>query len=176
MADVTWTDGAQEDLASRGINTKFIIGGALILCAVVVLFVAGTLMRGQPFISINELLRRPDLVGKTVQTSGVVIGETIRFQDDPMELRFTVANISGDVAHIKDVGGLAEALHQAASDTATSRMPVVVINQPMPDLLQHEAQAILTGALGEDGVFYATDLMLKCSTRYDEAVPEQADD
>ncbi|NJL57955.1 cytochrome c maturation protein CcmE [bacterium] len=32
----------------------------------------------------------------------------------------------------------------------------------MPDLLQHEAQAILTGTLGDDGVFYATELLLKC--------------
>ena len=44
-----------------------------------------------------------------------------------------------------------------------------------PDLLQHEAQAIMTGVVGEDGVFYATELLLKCPSRYEEGVPEQVE-
>jgi len=43
-----------------------------------------------------------------------------------------------------------------------------------PDLLKHEAQAIVTGHLGADGIFYADELLLKCPTRYEEAVPDQA--
>ena len=31
-----------------------------------------------------------------------------------------------------------------------------------------------TGALGEDGVFYATEILLKCPSRYQESVPDQA--
>jgi cytochrome c-type biogenesis protein CcmE len=46
---------------------------------------------------------------------------------------------------------------------------------PKPDLLRNEAQAIVTGKLNEDGVFYAEELLLKCPTRYEEAVPQQAD-
>jgi cytochrome c-type biogenesis protein CcmE len=38
--------------------------------------------------------------------------------------------------------------------------------------LKHEAQAIVTGTLGEDGVFYADELLLKCPTRYQEEVPQ----
>jgi cytochrome c-type biogenesis protein CcmE len=45
---------------------------------------------------------------------------------------------------------------------------------PLPDLLRNEAQAIVTGKLGEDGIFYADELLLKCPTKYEEAVPEQA--
>ncbi len=45
----------------------------------------------------------------------------------------------------------------------------------MPDLLQNEAQAIMTGKIGEDGVFYASELLLKCPTKYEEAVPEQSE-
>ena len=44
----------------------------------------------------------------------------------------------------------------------------------MPDLLKNEAQAIVTGKMGADGVFYAKELLLKCPTKYEEAVPEQA--
>jgi cytochrome c-type biogenesis protein CcmE len=46
---------------------------------------------------------------------------------------------------------------------------------PRPDLLRDEAQAIVTGHLGEDGVFYADELLLKCPTRYQEEVPLQAE-
>jgi cytochrome c-type biogenesis protein CcmE len=45
---------------------------------------------------------------------------------------------------------------------------------PKPDLLRNEAQAIMTGHMAPDGVFYAEELLLKCPTRYEEAVPEQA--
>jgi cytochrome c-type biogenesis protein CcmE len=38
---------------------------------------------------------------------------------------------------------------------------------PVPDLLQHEAQAIMTGELGTDGVFYASELLLKCPSRFE---------
>lgn len=177
MANVAWTDDIPEDGTSetKGLNAKFLIGGALIIGSIILLVVAGTLIGGQPFISVEEILDRPDLVDKTIQTAGVVIGETIEFQDDPMELRFTIANISSNMAHIEDQGGLAEALHSAAQDDDSARMPVVIYNQAMPDLLQHEAQAILTGSIGEDGVFHATDLMLKCPTRYNDAVPDQVD-
>jgi cytochrome c-type biogenesis protein CcmE len=51
----------------------------------------------------------------------------------------------------------------------------VVEGQPKPDLLRNEAQAIMTGRMGEDGAFHATELLLKCPTKYEEAVPQQAD-
>jgi cytochrome c-type biogenesis protein CcmE len=52
-------------------------------------------------------------------------------------------------------------------------MKVVYVG-PKPDLLRDEAQAIMTGHIGEDGVFYADELLLKCPTKYQEAVPSQA--
>ncbi len=52
-------------------------------------------------------------------------------------------------------------------------MKVVYVG-PKPDLLRNEAQAIMTGHLGEDGIFYAEELLLKCPTKYEEAVPAQA--
>ena len=46
---------------------------------------------------------------------------------------------------------------------------VIVEDAAMPDLLRHEAQAILTGALGRDGEFEATELLLKCPSRFEES-------
>jgi cytochrome c-type biogenesis protein CcmE len=33
----------------------------------------------------------------------------------------------------------------------------------------------MTGELGDDGVFYADELLLKCPTKYEEAVPGQSE-
>ena len=52
---------------------------------------------------------------------------------------------------------------------------LVVYQGARPDLLNDEAQAVVTGKLGEDGIFYAEELLLKCPTKYEEAVPEQAE-
>jgi cytochrome c-type biogenesis protein CcmE len=66
-------------------------------------------------------------------------------------------------------------LEDAVADPTRTRLQVVVEGQAKPDLLRNEAQAIMTGRIGEDGVFHATELLLKCPTKYEEAVPGQAD-
>ena len=38
------------------------------------------------------------------------------------------------------------------------------------------AQAIVRGRMKEDGRFYADEILLKCPSRYDEDVPDQAED
>jgi cytochrome c-type biogenesis protein CcmE len=65
-------------------------------------------------------------------------------------------------------------LYDAVNDPNRSHLQVVYVG-PKPDLLRHEAQAIMTGELGEDGIFYADELLLKCPTKYEEAVPEQSE-
>ena len=79
----------------------------------------------------------------------------------------------GDNAELETEGGLAEALHQAVMDPSRARMKVVYVG-PKPDLLRNEAQAIMTGHVAPDGTFYAEELLLKCPTRYEQAVPDQA--
>ena len=85
-------------------------------------------------------------------------------------MSFTIANVPADLAEIEQAGGLAKALHEAVSNPSATRLQVVYVG-PKPDLLRHEAQAIVTGKMGEDGVFYADELLLKCPTRYEEGSP-----
>jgi cytochrome c-type biogenesis protein CcmE len=153
---------------------KFVIGGFLILGAVVFLIWSSTAATSEYFLTIDELKEKgPEVVDRNLRVSGAVIGDTIKYDAQTLTLSFEVAHVPGDQAMIKDEGGLAEALHQAVIDPTRSRMKIVYVG-PMPDLLRHEAQAIVTGKLGDDGVFYADELLLKCPTKYEEAVPEQA--
>lgn len=153
---------------------KFFIGGLLILGAVVFLIWSSTVATSEYFLTIDELNdQRASVVDRNVRLSGAVIGDTIKYDAESLTLTFEIAHVPGDQALIEDEGGLAEALHMAVMDPSRSRV-TIQYEGPLPDLLRHEAQAIVTGKLGEDGVFYADELLLKCPTKYEEAVPEQA--
>jgi cytochrome c-type biogenesis protein CcmE len=153
---------------------KFIIGGLLIVAAVVYLIYSSTAASAQYFLTIDEVAVKGDEVyDLDLRISGAVIGETIEYDPQTLTLRFTVAHIPGDNDEIEEQGGLAVVLHNAVENPGQTL--AVEHNGPMPDLLQNEAQAIMTGRMGEDGVFYADELLLKCPTKYDEAVPDQAE-
>lgn len=153
---------------------KFILGGALILAAVIYLIVSSTHASAEYFMTVDEINREGSkAVGKSLRISGAVIGDTIQYDPQTLTLTFDVAHVPGDNYEIEAQGGLAEALHQAVTDPSRSRLKVIY-QGVKPDLLQNEAQAIMTGQLDADGVFHAEELLLKCPTRYEEAVPEQA--
>jgi cytochrome c-type biogenesis protein CcmE len=153
---------------------KFVIGGILILGAVVFLIWSSTAASAEYFLTINELnAKGSSVVDKNVRVSGAVIGDSIQYDAKNLTLTFEVAHVPGDNGELEKAGGLAVALHEAVIDPSRARMKVVYVG-PKPDLLRNEAQAIMTGHLGKDGVFYADELLLKCPTRYEEAVPQQA--
>jgi cytochrome c-type biogenesis protein CcmE len=163
-----------DNRSSSGINVKFIVGGLLIIAAVIYLIVTSTLSNSQFFMTVNELVTNSSAAsGRDVRVSGAVIGDTIQYDPQTLTLKFSVAHVPGDNKEITNEGGLAQVLHAAVIDPSRARIQVVYVG-PKPDLLKNEAQAIMTGRLGEDGVFYADELLLKCPTRYQEAVPQQA--
>ena len=170
MAETTLPRG-QTGLAGRG---KFIIGGLLIVAAIIYLIASSTQAAAQYYLTIDELAERgSSVLGRNLKLSGAVDGATIEYEAQTLTLRFTIANVPADLDQIEQAGGLAEVLHQAVIDPTARRLQVVYVG-PMPDLLRNEAQAIVTGRLGEDGIFYADELLLKCPTRYEEQIPAQA--
>lgn len=164
----------QKAKVRAGGRVKFVIGFLLMAAAVVYLIVSSTQAAAQYYLTIDELAAKGDSIrGRDLKISGAVDGETITYDPETLTLRFTIANVPGDLDDIEAAGGLAEVLHQAVSDPNTRRLHVVYIG-PKPDLLRDEAQAILTGRMGDDGVFQASELLLKCPTRYEEEIPLQS--
>ncbi len=87
-------------------------------------------------------------------------------------------NIPNDNDTIRKMGGLAKVLYMAVNDPNATRLQVVAYDTDIPDLLQHEAQAIMSGKLQKvDGqyIFYAEEITLKCPTKYQEDVPNQVE-
>lgn len=155
-------------------NPKFLVGGLLILAAIVYLIVSSTQANAQYFLTIEELLnRKTEMANKDVRISGAVVGDSIKYDSSTLTLTFTVVNIPGDQKVIDAQGGLAAVLHTAVVDTSRSRVNVVY-KGVKPDLLKNEAQAIMTGKLDANNNFTASELLLKCPTRYEDAVPQQA--
>jgi cytochrome c-type biogenesis protein CcmE len=153
---------------------KFFLGGGLILAAVVYLIASSTQASAEYFMTVDELKADGESAyGKSLRLSGAVIGDTVQYDADTLTLTFEIAHVTGDNKEIERQGGLALVLYQAVNDPSRQRVKVVYVG-PKPDLLRSEAQAIVTGKLNADGVFIAEELLLKCPTRYEEAVPEQA--
>jgi cytochrome c-type biogenesis protein CcmE len=160
--------------SARAGRAKFVIGGLLIVAAIVYLIATSTKANAQYFLTIEELnAKGASVAGQDVRVSGAVIGDTIQYDAQTLTLKFTVANVPGDNKEIEAQGGLAAVLHAAVIDPKRPRMEVIY-NGPKPDLLRDEAQAIMTGKMGQDGIFHADELLLKCPTKYQEAIPGQA--
>jgi cytochrome c-type biogenesis protein CcmE len=156
------------------VKPKFIIAGLVIAAAIAYLIYTATNANSQYFLTVRELLdRKSEMLGRDVRVSGAVLGETIQYDPASLELGFTIAHVPGSQKEIDAQGGLAMALHLAAADPALPRLKVTY-NGPRPDLLQNEAQAILTGQMQPDGSFRAGELLLKCPSRYEESLPGQA--
>src|SRR5258706_13501934 len=132
---------------------KFILGGVLILAAVVYLIASSTQASAEYFMTVDEVeAKGADAIGKSLRISGAVIGDTIQYNADTLTLTFDGAQVSADNAVIEKQGGLTEVLYQAVIDPARQRIQVVYVGVKS-DILRNEAQAIMTCKLVGDGNF-----------------------
>ena len=153
MAQATWTKeekGAVEK--PRNNPTKFIIGGLLLVAAIAFLVVNALSGNTQLYLTVDEYYaQQSKFAGRDLRVSGWVLGDTIQFT----QIDNTTSRLEFDV--VDDISNPGQ------------RLRIVAMNEPMPDLLQHEAQALVEGS-AEGGVFNANPggLFLKCPTRYEE--------
>lgn len=179
MTEIQWekTDllPEQRKATKRTGRWKFLVLGIVLLGAIGYLMFSGTGIGARYYVTVDDLLNDSDMMGKKVRVSGAVDGDPLFFSETN-ELRFVVANIPNDNDAIRDQGGLAAVLYKAVNDPNATRLKVIAHDQEIPDLLQHEAQAIMSGRLemvNGEPVFYAEEITLKCPTKYEEDVPEQ---
>lgn len=173
MIDQSFTAAPEKTPKKKARVNKFVIAGVLIAAAVVILAITSLRGNTQYYLTVDELLSNKAGQTQNVRISGVVIGDSIQYDAAANLLTFEVANIPADNATIEKMGGLAAALHTAALDPTLRRLKVSYIGSK-PDLLKGEAQAIMTGSLGSDSIFYVSELLLKCPSRYEDSLPAQA--
>ena len=159
MAEASWTNKDKSSAIEKPKSNrlKFIIGGVILFAALTYLVVNAMSGNTQLYKTVDEFYADKDrLAGRDLRVAGWVIGDTIEYtQVDALNsiLEFDI---------VDDLSNPGQALH------------IVVRNEPVPDLLQHEAQALVEGRADSNGVFEANPggLMLKCPTRYEEMEPE----
>jgi cytochrome c-type biogenesis protein CcmE len=124
---------------------KFIVGGLVIAVAVAYLIFTALRSSASYFLTVSELQARgPEFYGRNVRVSGKVVPDSIDFDAGDLLLRFDIADEDG-------------------------RRLRVVFNGPKPDQMRGEAQAVVEGKYLESGEFQASDLLMKCPSRYEES-------
>lgn len=157
MADTTWTNTGEEALfPAKNNRLKFIVGGVLLVAAIAFLVVNAMSGNTQLYKTVSEFYADQDrLVGRDLRVAGFVIGDSIEY----VQIDATNSRLEFDI--VDDLNNPEQRLH------------VVAFNEPKPDLLQHEAQALVEGSANQNGEFIANPggLLLKCPTRYEELDP-----
>jgi len=136
-------------------RAKFWIGGVVIAAAVVYLIVSSISSSAQYYLTVKEVQQKgQNMAGRSLRVSGYVVGDSIAYNPQESSLSFDIVDSHEDL-------------------TATTKVDTLKIlyTGPKPDLLQHEAQAIAEGKLNPDGTFVASNLLLKCPTRYEDQLP-----
>jgi cytochrome c-type biogenesis protein CcmE len=156
MTQATWTNKDAILEESRPNRMKFVVGGLIIFAAIIFLVINAMSGTTQLYLTVDEFhAQQSALGGRDLRVSGWVIGDSIKYtqiDDQTSRLEFDI---------VDDLANPGQRLH------------IVAMNEPMPDLLQHEAQALVEGH-AQDGAFHSVPggLLLKCPTRYEEGGPE----
>lgn len=159
MAEASWTkkDGSVSSEKSNGLNLKFVIGGIVLVAAIGFLVFNAMSGNTQLYKTVDEFYAdQTRLTGRDLRVAGMVVGDSIQFE----QIDATTSRLEFDIVDDIQNPGM--------------RLRVVAMNEPMPDLLQDHAQALVEGQADETGTFYANPggLLLKCPTRYEELEPE----
>ena len=127
--------------------TKFAIGASVIIVAIAALIVTGVRQTGVYFLSPTELLSRteqdPSFHDVGLKVGAKVVQGSIHRDASSQRIDFEVSD-------------------------GTGRFPVTYTGL-VPDTFTdaNEIEVIMTGKLGRDGVFHATEVLAKCGSRYE---------
>lgn len=184
MSETTWEKSPElaEKLQGRKSQQRWIylVAGLALIGVVIFLVVQGTLLGSSYFKTVEDLATDSSLIGKKVRVSGAVVQKDgkndVQFDSATNTLRFSITHIPNDSKEIRQGGGLGTVLASAVANAESlPTIQVVYVNREIPDLIYSDepTQAIVEGKMGEDGIFYATSLQLKCPTKYADDIPEQ---
>lgn len=128
-------------------QVKFMVGGAIVVLIIAYLVFSSMQGATAAYLAVREVQAAAPS-DRLVRVSGTVVGDTIDWDAHNVVLRFELADDTG-------------------------RLPVVY-KGVRPDMLRDGATATVEGKMGPGGVFQATQILLKCPSKYEEKATEQA--
>jgi cytochrome c-type biogenesis protein CcmE len=129
-------------------KTKLLIGVSLIVGVIAALVINSIGTSAAFYLTVDEVsTKKQQYVGKSLKMSGDIVGETVKWDANKILLTFELEGKNGE------------------------RIPVTY-EGTKPDTLNDGWEAIVTGKLTKDGTFVATDLLVKCPSKYEEMEKE----
>lgn len=127
-------------------HKKLVVGGVIVAVAIAVLGYASFMSAGTYYYEVGEFLDKTQAVsGQTTRVSGEVSPDV---NNEGLTLRFTLLDMTGRPASL----------------------PVLFKGQ-VPDTFEIGRQVVVEGKLGLDGIFQATSIISKCSSKYEPELP-----
>ena len=118
---------------------KFVVGGAVIACALAYMIYAGVTQSAVYFVTPTELAAAP-VPGKTYRLGGMVLPGSVKWEPRTLDLAFTLSDGKATVA--------------------------VRHNGTPPDLFGENRGAVVEGRWTPEGYFKATQILAKHSEEY----------
>jgi cytochrome c-type biogenesis protein CcmE len=125
-----------------GKQLKFLIGGLVVVLVVGYLIFSAASGSAAYYLTVQELHEQGPSA-RNVRVAGYVVGESIVWEPQDQQLAFDMTDESGKLS--------------------------VVYSGARPDMFRDEAEVVVEGKLGPEGVFEARTMMLKCPSKYEEA-------
>jgi cytochrome c-type biogenesis protein CcmE len=132
-----------------GAKFKFWAGGLVIIVAIAALIINGVQTAGNYYITLPELAAK----------GNAAVGQGLRISA-PVDK----ASVNYDTQQI--------ALHFELLDPETGLRQAVVYHDVMPDLFMKSESVIVEGRLGDDHVLEASTILVKCPSKYEEAIKQ----
>jgi cytochrome c-type biogenesis protein CcmE len=122
-------------------RVKYLVGGLII--ALVAGYLVFTAAQGSAayYLTIVEIQQQGSSA-RNVRVAGNVVGESIVWEPRDLRLEFDMVDESGQLS--------------------------VVYSGSRPDMFRDEAEVVVEGKLGSEGVFEARTMLLKCPSKYEE--------
>jgi cytochrome c-type biogenesis protein CcmE len=125
---------------------KFIIGGAIIAAVVIYMIVSAAQGAAAYYMTIEEIQAHGPS-RRNIRVAGFVVGESIVWEPRDLQLAFDVIDDSGTLS--------------------------VTYSGSRPDMFKDGAETVLEGRYTSKGVFEAETIILKCPSKYEEAVRDK---
>ncbi len=128
------------------IKTRFVVAGLMILGAITFLMISSFQSNAMYYLTVPELKTQAQTEGaafynRIVRVSGPLHKESIDWNARTMTLKF----------HIDENGDM---------------FPVAYMG-PVPDTLQNGETVVVEGKYTRDGIFNATNILVKCPSKYE---------
>jgi cytochrome c-type biogenesis protein CcmE len=131
----------------RRIPRSFIVGGIVILAAVIYLVYANTQATAAYYMTVAELRHCTNCTAQSVRVAGIVQKGSIVRNDAKQEVSFSIADGSG------------------------SQPLSVVYSGIIPDIFAPGIQVVVEGHYSGQGPFQAQTLLAKCPSKFQVATP-----